>query len=99
MECRTTHDDPSYIYRFEIGYWCHCSCSSYRMFYGEDLSTDLLRWEFIGDSIAWVVLSTSEVIPEGHIIELQDHSIDVEIEIFFSIFCFFIKNHTEIIDS
>ena len=48
--------------------------------------------EFVGDRVARMVLSTTEVIPERHIIELQDHTIDIEVEVFSSIMSFFLED-------
>jgi hypothetical protein len=44
------------------------------------------------------VLSTTEIIPESHIVELDDVSIDIEVEIIFSFFRFSIEHFYDAID-
>jgi hypothetical protein len=81
MERRATYNYSSNIDCFEIGYWSYHSCSSYRMFNREYLSTHLLGWELVRNSIAWMVFCAPEVIPEHHVIEFEHHTIDIEVKI------------------
>jgi hypothetical protein len=46
-----------------------------------------------------MMLGSTKFMPERHIIGFQYHTIDIEVEVFFSVFGFFIENNTEIIDS
>jgi hypothetical protein len=66
---------------------------------GENLCANLFGWEFVGDSIPRMMFCPSEIIPEGHIIELEDHTINIKIEIFFSLECFFLKDSDEFFSS
>lgn len=81
MQCRSSDDDTTHIRSFEIGHWSDCARSSDRVLYREDSRSHLLGWELICDRISRMMLRPSEFVPEGHIIELQDHSIDIEVEI------------------
>ena len=85
MECRSTYHDTTDIDCFEIRYGSHGTSTPDRVLYRYHSCTDLLCWELVRDSIAWMMLSASEIIPERHIIELQDYTIDIEVEVLPSI--------------
>ncbi len=87
MKSSSSDDSSPHIDGFQIRHRCDCTRSSYRMFDRDHFRADLFCWELISNCISRMMLSTTECVPESHIVELQHHAIDIEVEIFFSIFC------------
>jgi len=80
MKCGTTHSHSSDIYRFEDGNRSYNPGSTDGMYYSKEFGSDMYRWEFVCDRIAWMMFGCPEHIPERETIKFDNKSVDFEIE-------------------